>query len=103
MVRVFGYRRTGVTPAKGIEEMQQTSLMNSAGWTAGAKPGDKIKELGELAVILQSHQASGRKVVLCHGVFDLLHIGHIRHFEQAKRNGDVLVVTLTADQYVNKG
>ncbi len=39
----------------------------------------------------------------CHGVFDLLHIGHIRHFEQAARIGDVLVVTVTPDRYVDKG
>ncbi len=45
----------------------------------------------------------GKKVVHCHGVFDLLHIGHIRHLEQAKKMGDLLVVTLTADAYVNKG
>ena len=45
----------------------------------------------------------GRKVVQCHGVFDLLHIGHIRHFEQARRMGDVLVVTITPDRYVDKG
>lgn len=39
----------------------------------------------------------------CHGVFDLLHPGHLRHFEAAKEEGDVLVVTLTQDEYVNKG
>src|SRR5262249_55290972 len=37
------------------------------------------------------------------GVFDLLHVGHIRHFEQAKRMGDILIVTVTQDQFVNKG
>jgi cytidyltransferase-like protein len=41
--------------------------------------------------------------VLAHGVFDLLHLGHIRHFEQARGMGDVLVVTLTRDEHVNKG
>ena len=40
---------------------------------------------------------------LCHGVFDLLHIGHIKHFKEAKNLGDILVVTLTPDRYVNKG
>ena len=44
-----------------------------------------------------------KKIVLCHGVFDLLHIGHIKHFEKAKKNGDILIVTITADEYVNKG
>jgi cytidyltransferase-like protein len=36
-------------------------------------------------------------------VFDLLHPGHIRHLEAARREGDVLVVTITPDRYVNKG
>src|SRR5262249_37229822 len=40
---------------------------------------------------------------LCHGVFDLLHPGHVRHLAQARTFGDVLVVTLTPDRYVNKG
>ncbi len=40
---------------------------------------------------------------MCHGVFDLMHIGHIRHFEEAKKFGDVLLVTITPDRFVNKG
>ena len=63
----------------------------------------KIKNLEELAKLLASLRADSKKVVLCHGVFDLLHIGHIRHFEQAKRLGDILVVTVTLDKYINKG
>jgi len=63
----------------------------------------KIKNLEELARILGSLRTEGRKIVHCHGVFDLLHIGHIRHFQQASEFGDVLVVTTTQDQYVNKG
>ena len=63
----------------------------------------KKKQIEELAEILQSLRKKDKKIVLCHGVFDLLHIGHIRHFQQAKDLGDVLVVTLTPDHYVNKG
>jgi rfaE bifunctional protein kinase chain/domain/rfaE bifunctional protein nucleotidyltransferase chain/domain len=63
----------------------------------------KVKTLDELAEILASLRAEGKKVVHCHGVFDLLHIGHIRHFEQSKNLGDILVVTVTQDRYVNKG
>ena len=44
-----------------------------------------------------------KKIVLCHGVFDLLHIGHIRHFTEAKKNGDILIVSVTPDKYVKKG
>ena len=42
-------------------------------------------------------------IVLCHGVFDLLHIGHIKYFQKAKEFGDTLIVTITSDKYVNKG
>ena len=44
-----------------------------------------------------------KKIVHCHGVFDLLHIGHIRYLKKSKELGDVLVVTITPDKYVNKG
>ena len=64
---------------------------------------NKIKNLESLASYIASLKESGQRVVLCHGVFDPLHIGHIRHFEQASKMGDVLVVTIAPDQYVNKG
>jgi len=64
---------------------------------------EKIVDLEELASITASLKKEGKKIVLCHGVFDLLHPGHIRHFEAAKREGDVLVVTVTPDNFVNKG
>ncbi|MDD5194969.1 MAG: PfkB family carbohydrate kinase [Candidatus Omnitrophica bacterium] len=63
----------------------------------------KIKTLDSLAKILESARQKGKKIVHCHGVFDLLHPGHIKHFEAAKRKGDILVVTLTKDEFVNKG
>ena len=63
----------------------------------------KIMDLEELAGILGTLRTDGKKIVHCHGVFDLLHIGHIRHFQQARELGDVLVVTMTPDRYVNKG
>ena len=42
----------------------------------------KVKNLEELAGLLPSLPAEGRKIVVCHGAFDRLHIGHIRHFER---------------------
>lgn len=41
--------------------------------------------------------------VLCHGCFDILHIGHKRHLEAAARLGDFLIVSVTPDKLVNKG
>ena len=63
----------------------------------------KLDHLQDLVPILERLRADNKRIVHCHGVFDLLHIGHIRHFEQARKLGDVLVVTLTPDRYVNKG
>ena len=63
----------------------------------------KIKKLDELSRIIQRLKEKGDAIVLCHGVFDLLHPGHIRHFEAAKKQGDILVVTVTRDEYVGKG
>lgn len=48
-------------------------------------------------------KADGKTIALCHGVFDLVHPGHVIHFEQAKEMGDILVVSITAAQYVRKG
>ena len=45
----------------------------------------------------------GKKIVLCHGVFDLLHIGHINYFKSSKKYGNILVVSVTSDKFVNKG
>jgi rfaE bifunctional protein nucleotidyltransferase chain/domain len=67
------------------------------------EPGRKVLPLDELAVVLGALRARGRRVVHCHGVFDLLHPGHIRHFEAARAYGDVLVVTITPDEFVAKG
>ncbi len=64
---------------------------------------DKIKDLDELARITARLKKKGKTVVLGHGVFDLLHPGHIKHFEAASREGDFLVVTVTEDKYVGKG
>ena len=44
-----------------------------------------------------------KKIVLCHGVFDLLHVGHISYFKSAKKYGNILIVSITNDKFVNKG
>lgn len=63
----------------------------------------KIKPLFELSDLLETLRDEGKKIVHCHGVFDLLHVGHIRYLAQAKKLGDILVVTVTQDRHVNKG
>ncbi len=64
---------------------------------------NKIYTLNKLSEILKTERKNLKKIILCHGVFDLLHVGHIKHLEKAKKLGDKLVVTITADKFVNKG
>jgi len=66
-------------------------------------PAQKIKTLEEAVDALAPLRKAGRKIVHCHGVFDLLHIGHLRHLQGARQFGDLLVVTVTPDRFVNKG
>jgi len=63
----------------------------------------KIQSIAQLAENVAELKKTGKKAVMCHGVFDLLHPGHIRHLQVAKNEGDILAVTLTPDHFVNKG
>lgn len=42
-------------------------------------------------------------IVLTHGCFDILHPGHLHHLKESRKLGDVLIVSVTADEFVNKG
>ena len=53
--------------------------------------------------LLQAVRTEPCQTVLCHGCFDLLHLGHIQHLQEAKKFGDFLTVSVTGDRYVNKG
>jgi len=64
---------------------------------------EKILTLDQLSYRAQLARNNGQRIVLAHGTFDLLHMGHVRHLEQARAHGDLLLVTVTADSYVNKG
>lgn len=63
----------------------------------------KTLSIAEIAAAVAQHKKNGRRVAHCHGVFDLLHPGHIRHLKAARALADILVVTITGDRYVNKG
>ena len=63
----------------------------------------KFIDFDKLIKRVQNLKSKGKKVVLCHGCFDLMHPGHIKYFQAARKMGDVLIVTLTPDIYVDKG
>lgn len=57
----------------------------------------KVLTRAELVARLKHHRASGQKIVLANGCFDILHAGHVRYLEAARREGDVLVVGVNSD------
>ena len=60
-------------------------------------------ELSKILKKIENLKKKKKKIVLCHGVFDLVHLGHLEHFKNAKRLGDYLVVSLTKDKFIQKG
>src|ERR1700719_4106564 len=106
----FAFKRRKAAGAKvaatrggWVMEASVTKLGRQPQLTAATGPRDKIRSLGEIGAIAERSRASGKTVVQAHGTFDLLHLGHVRHLEAARRQGDILVVTVTADRFVNKG
>ena len=63
---------------------------------------NKIKTAEELVQLLMPRPRD-KKVIMCNGVFDIVHPGHLRHLIYAKSKGDILVVSITADEHITKG
>ena len=62
-----------------------------------------IKKSEELKKKVAQAKLKKLKIVHCHGVFDLFHAGHVSYLQEAKKYGDILLVTLTEDKFVKKG
>jgi rfaE bifunctional protein kinase chain/domain len=62
----------------------------------------KIKSPQELSQIFGPHPRE-KKAIMCHGTFDVVHPGHIRHLLYAKTKADVLIASLTSDEHIKKG
>ena len=62
----------------------------------------KIRSLEELRLELDTHREKTAKIVFTNGCFDLLHVGHIRYLQQARRMGDLLVVGINSDESVRR-
>lgn len=63
----------------------------------------KIVPLNRLLSLRSDARSDGKTVVHCHGCFDIVHPGHIKHLQYAKSLGDILLVSVSADSQVNKG
>ena len=62
----------------------------------------KIKTVQTLGPLIKNFPRR-KKIILCHGVFDVVHPGHIRHIAYAKTKADILIVSITADKFITKG
>jgi bifunctional ADP-heptose synthase (sugar kinase/adenylyltransferase) len=62
----------------------------------------KVKTANELRELLGPAPRTD-KVIMCHGVFDIVHPGHVRHLLYAKSKASILVASLTADRHIDKG
>ena len=62
----------------------------------------KVKTLKSIKPLLKEFPRK-KKVILCHGVFDVVHPGHVRHFYYTKQQADILIVSCTSDKFINKG
>jgi rfaE bifunctional protein nucleotidyltransferase chain/domain len=63
---------------------------------------EKILSRDGFHVGLEEHRRAGRKIVFANGVFDILHVGHIRYLQAARAEGDVLVVGVNSDASTGK-
>jgi bifunctional ADP-heptose synthase (sugar kinase/adenylyltransferase) len=65
---------------------------------------NKIKDIQFLSEFCaEVKKDKNKKIVLCHGDFDVLHSGHLNYLLEAKKNGDYLIVSVTGKNFINKG
>jgi len=114
---------TAVARAAGATWMEAVALANVAGGleverfgSVPIKPQEIIEELlsesdehpgkqrtlERLLPELQHHRAAGRKIVFTNGCFDLIHLGHVKYFQFAKKQGDLLVVGVNTDSSISR-
>ncbi len=90
-----------LTPERAPRLTRSRTTAKSGGH--GRSPMAKIIPFEDAAELCARLRRSGKTIVQCHGTFDLIHPGHIVHFQEAKALGDVLVITVTGEKFVNKG
>ncbi len=83
----------------------QPSFTNAALQDMSPALAVKLKPVEVLAGMRQQWSAAGKKVVWTNGCFDLLHNGHVRNLQEARKQGDILIVGVNSDRSVksNKG
>lgn len=82
------------------DDSQRADLISGGTSHEPAAPPAKVLLLGEIAGLAAAARASGKAVVFTNGCFDLLHVGHVRYLQMARRQGDLLFVGINGDRSV---
>lgn len=62
----------------------------------------KIKNIGQLKKIVRRYKLKDKKIIFTNGCFDILHYGHVKYLEKAKKKGDILIVGVNSDNSIKK-
>lgn len=84
----------------GTSTVSAADLLTAAGDDSGLNR--KIRPAAELAAILADRRRQGQTIVFTNGCFDLLHVGHVRYLQQARKLGDLLVLGLNSDASIRR-
>lgn len=87
--------KLGVVPIRPDEIIQE--LLSESIDYAG-----KFRTLDYLCAELARHKAAGKRIVFTNGCFDIIHLGHVKYFQWAKRQGDLLVVGVNTDAGIKR-
>lgn len=92
----------GIVVSKiGTVPVQKNELLSSLMPEIELHAEEKVLPLGRLQARVSAWRSEGRKIVFTNGCFDLLHIGHIMLLENARREGDRLIVAINSDASVS--
>ncbi len=85
-----------------VERIGTSSVLRSEVENILESENKKIRNLAQIKRIVQDYRQRGKKIVWTNGCFDLLHGGHMKYLEKAKRFGDILIVGLNSDASVRR-
>lgn len=92
----------GIVVAKlGTSTVNADELLRAA-MSQGDEPQNKIHDRVILSRLLAAEREQGRKIVFTNGCFDLLHVGHVKYLQQARKLGDLLVLGLNTDASIQR-
>lgn len=82
--------------------MKQENLLSTRGAAVSHRGMTRLVNAEELEALGAEYASAGKRLVLTNGCFDLLHTGHVRYLEEARRCGDALLVAVNSDDSVRE-